>query len=58
MYNTNRLVSENEFRPIVSDKQIFNLADAGITHQFIHDRKNYSYLNASIGDKLAAWRAG
>ena len=36
----NRLVSENEFRPIVSEEQIFNLADAGIAHQYIHDRKN------------------
>ncbi|MCE7735389.1 MAG: zinc-binding dehydrogenase [Candidatus Heimdallarchaeota archaeon] len=36
----NSIVEENDFRPIVRDDQIFNLEQATIAHQFIHDRKN------------------
>jgi NADPH:quinone reductase-like Zn-dependent oxidoreductase len=36
----NRIMTENEFRPIVRDDQIFDLKHASKSHQFIHDRKN------------------
>lgn len=36
----NQVVTENEFRPIVPENQIFNLDNVSASHQFIHDRKN------------------
>lgn len=36
----NNLVTENGFKPIVREDQIFPLEQASSAHQFIHDRKN------------------
>jgi NADPH2:quinone reductase len=36
----NKVVSDNGFKPIVREDQIFDLENASAAHQFIHDRKN------------------
>jgi NADPH2:quinone reductase len=36
----NQIVTENGFKPIIKDDQIFSLDQVSAAHQFIHDRKN------------------